>query len=158
IARSLHRLSSISALVCLLPLLHGCGRAGGDEPVTVTIWSAPKGVEEAGFKRLCARFEKEHSGIRVRNTGSLQEDKLIRAIVAGAPPDLAYLYGTSDLGPLAANHALVPLDERFNRAGLREDLFLPVAIAQGRYAGHLYAMPVTRDCYGMYWNKAVFRK
>ena len=31
-------------------------------------------------------------------------------------------------------------------------------IAQGRYRGKLYAMPVTRDSRGFYWNRTVFRE
>lgn len=135
----------------------GCAR---DSPrrITLTIWSAPTGVEEKSFKRLCARFEREHPDIAIHNVGGSNEEKLIRAVVAGVPPDLAYIYGPSIVGPMAANHAVMTLDGYFRRDGLRETDFLPAAIAQGRYKGHLYAMPVTRDSRGFYWNKAVFRK
>src|SRR6266849_5266629 len=101
----------VTPFFLLFPILWtGCSRSAASRPVTLNIWSAPKGVEEKAFNSLCRRFEREHPGVSVRNLGSLVEDKLIRAIVAGAPPDSAYLYGTSDLGPLAANRALTQLD------------------------------------------------
>jgi ABC-type glycerol-3-phosphate transport system substrate-binding protein len=134
----------------------GC-RHATNSTVELVIWSAPTGGEEQGFLRLCRRFESQHPGVRVRNVGAMAEDKLVRAIVAAAPPDMAYLYGTSYLGPLAANGALLPLDADFARSGLYETDFLPGTIRQGRYGNHLYAMPVTRDCRALYRNRSRLR-
>src|SRR5437764_11691004 len=120
------RFRPATVLLALLPTaVSGCSRSSASHPTVLNIWSGPKGTEERAFNKLCRRFETEHPGVMVRNLGSLLEDKLIRAIVAGAPPDLAYLYGTSDLGPLAANGALTELDDYFAAAGLKEDMFLP---------------------------------
>lgn len=134
----------------------GCGRT--DTRTNLTIWSAPKGVEEQGLLRLIKRFEGEHPNIAIHNVGGLEEPKLLRAIVAGAPPDLAYLYGTSDVGPLAANGGLTSLDRYYQAAGYNDGQFLSGIIDQHRYSGHLYAMPVTRDCHALYWNRSVFKK
>ncbi|HZT41641.1 MAG TPA: ABC transporter substrate-binding protein [Chthonomonadaceae bacterium] len=148
-----------AALGLLLPLSSCRPPAGGGRaPVELDIWSAPQGVEERGFIALCRRFEAEHPGVTVHNVGASNMEKLVRAIVAGAPPDLAYLYDTTPVGPLAANGAVRVLDGDFARSGLRESDFLPGAIAQGRYKGHLYAMPVTRDSRALYWNRTVFRE
>src|SRR2546429_8848932 len=106
--RGNHALHMFSA-GCLLVLIGLCG-CGHPTETALSIWSGPGGVEEEAFLKLCRRFEIEHPGVRVHNLGKLLEDKLIRAIVAGAPPDLAYLFGTSDVGPLAANGALLQLD------------------------------------------------
>jgi multiple sugar transport system substrate-binding protein len=144
-------------LLPFLALLAGCPRDPADHKTTLVIWSAPRGVEERAFLKLIARFEREHPAIRVHNLGGITEDKLVRAMVAGTPPDLAYLYNMTMVGPLAANRAVQPLDERFNRSGFREEDFLPGAIAQGRYEGRIHAMPVTRDSRGLYWNRAVFK-
>ena len=112
-----------SALLLLCLVLAGCARGLPPGQVTLTIWSSPTGIEERAFQKLCARFEREHPNITLHNVGALNEEKLIRAIVAGAPPDLAYIYGVALVGPLAANHAVEPLDERFRRAGFREEGF-----------------------------------
>src|SRR5690348_9671841 len=106
-------------------LLAGCSPHRRAGTVTLTIWSAPMGVEEKAFLKLYRRFEREHPGIVIRNLGGLKEDRLVRAIIAGAPPDLAYLYNTVMCGPLAANPAVQPLDAYFARSGLRESDFLP---------------------------------
>jgi multiple sugar transport system substrate-binding protein len=126
--------------------------------VTLTIWSSPTGVEERAFGRMVRWFEREHPGIRVRNRGAAAEDQVIRAIVAGVPPDLVYLYGTAVVGPLAAQGAMMPLDSFFAQSGLRRGDYLPTALEQGSYEGHLFAMPVTRDTLAFYWNRALFRE
>lgn len=145
------------ALLCALLLpLSGCSYRDSGAWTTLDLWAAPTGADEKAFRALCDRFERDHPAIRLHVVGGLKEDKLVRAIVAGAPPDLAYLYNPVMAGPLAANHAVRPLDDYYRRAGFRDRDFLPAAIDQMRWRGALYAMPVTRDSRGFYWNKRVF--
>jgi multiple sugar transport system substrate-binding protein len=141
-----------------LVLFAGCSRGPDPDKITLTIWSSPTGGDEKNFLKLCARFEAEHTGIVIHNVGGLQEPKLVRALVAGAPPDLIYMYNPTLVGPLAGNDALQPLDARFRQASFQTQDFLPGAIDQLRYGGILYAMPVCRDSRGFYWNRAVFKK
>ncbi len=138
-------------------LVFGCKR---DSPkvVTLTIWSSPTHLEEKNFLVICRQFEADHPGIRIHNVGGLQETKLIRALVAGVPPDLIYMYNPTLVGPLAANRAIVDLNKMFAESGLREENFFPGAISQLRMNNNLYAMPICRDCRAFFWNKSDFRK
>jgi multiple sugar transport system substrate-binding protein len=146
-------------LLCLLCIsFPGCSGRESDARITLNLWAAPTGGDEKAFRVLCDRFEKDHLSIRLHVVGGLKEEKLVRAIVAGAPPDLAYLYNPVMAGPLAANHAVLPLDAYYRQSGFRDQDFLPAAIDQMRWRGTLYAMPVTRDSRGFYWNKRVFRE
>lgn len=140
-----------------LASLSGCQRKEPGQTELV-IWSNPSGVEEQAFLRMCRRFEQEHPGVRVRNVGRSDETKLIRAIVAAAPPDMAYIYGTALIGPLAVNSGALPLDAYFVRAGFHDADFLPGAIEQARYQGRLYAMPMTRDCHSLYRSRTRLRE
>ncbi|MCC6442841.1 MAG: ABC transporter substrate-binding protein [Armatimonadetes bacterium] len=152
-------LLSLLALIALAYLLRGNPPEANRPGVrTLTIWSAPTGMEERAFKKLLARYRKENPGLRIRNVGALDEGRALRAILAGTPPDLFYFYGTQLVGPLAANGAARSLDDYFRQSGFTAEDFLPAAIAQGSYRGKIYAMPVTRDTSALYWNKAVFRK
>jgi len=147
----------VSLSPCLLVCNSGCRRAEPAGTTTLDLWAAPTGGDEKAFRTLCDRFEKEHPRIRLHVVGALKDEKLVRAIVAGAPPDLAYLYNPVMVGPLAGNHAVLPLDSYYRASGFRDEDFLPGAIDQMRADGVLSAMPVTRDSRGFYWNKAVFR-
>ena len=128
------------------------------EPSVLVIWSNPTGMEEQAFKVICERFEREHPGIKVVNTGNVDETRLTRAVIAGAAPDLAYLYQPVAAGEYAANHAIMPLDDFFTRSHLSESDLLPGAIPQCRFQGRLVAMPMTRDSRALYWNRACFRR
>jgi multiple sugar transport system substrate-binding protein len=157
--RALNRLFLLATACCSAALsLCGCKPSGSRQPVELNIWSAPSGYEEQNFQRLCRRFEREHPGVKIRNVGALKQDTLTRAIVAGVPPDLAYLYNMPALGPLAANGAIMTLDDRFKKAGFQESQFLPGCISQAHYQGHLYAMPTTRDSLAFYRSRARFRE
>ena len=118
-----------------------------------------RGQEEANFRRVLDRYEELHPGVKIDNLGAVTDDtKTIRAIVAGVPPDIFTLSDPLYLGPMAANGALLRLDDLFKPSGLREQDFIPASLSQCRYRGGLYAMPYLIDCYALFWNKRHFRE
>jgi len=118
------------------------------------MWS---GDEERNFEKVLDYYNRNHPGVILENLGAVDDPKTVRAIVAGAPPDLCTLVDPSAVGTLAANNALEPLDDRFRASGLKESDETPAAIGQGRYRGHLYAIPYLMDCCALLYNKDVFR-
>jgi multiple sugar transport system substrate-binding protein len=146
------------SLLCLL-LLPGCERdhdANGS--VEITIWSMWTGQEEQNFERVLKRYEQLHPHIHIRNLGAVGDDtKTVRAIVAGVPPDFCTLSDPSYLGPLARNHALLPLDSLFQQSGLRTGDFVPASLGLCRYRGQLYGMPFLIDAKALMWDKDAFR-
>jgi multiple sugar transport system substrate-binding protein len=120
------------------------------------MWS---GAEEKNFLKVLARYQELHPEVVVENLGAVNDDtKTVRAIVAGVPPDVFTLADPLYLGPLAANGALVDMDELFRKSGLREDDFIPASLRLCRYKGKQYAMPFLIDCYALMWNKQSFRE
>jgi multiple sugar transport system substrate-binding protein len=148
-------------MLCLLTV--GCAAAGHpvseSGPTVVRLWSGWTGAEGRAFQGIVAAFNRTHPGIRVENLGGVQDDtKTIRAITAGVPPDLFFLWDPANLGPLASMGALLPLDNRFGRAGLRPEWFVPASLAFCRSRGRLYALPYLLDAEALFWNKRVFRE
>ncbi len=152
-----NRMTILATLALFAIVISGC-RNDSHESITLTIWSSPTHLEEKNFLEICKKFEEDHPGIAIHNVGGLQETKLIRALVAGVPPDLVYMYNPTLVGPLAANHAIENLDNRFKASGLQEAEFFPGAISQLRMKGKLFAMPICRDCRAFFWNKTDFRQ
>lgn len=73
------------------------------------------------------------------NPMQLEATKIILAVNAGDPPDLA---GTDNfLGLLVARHAVMNLDDFYKRAGITPSYFLPGVAAAARVNGHWYGMP-----------------
>jgi multiple sugar transport system substrate-binding protein len=115
------------------------------------------GDEEGFFRQALDAYEKSHPTVRIENLGSVDDTKAIRAIVAGAPPDLITLRDPAILGVMAANGAIQPLDARFRAAGLDEKAFTHGALSQCRYDNRLYAIPYLLDCMALLINDRAFR-
>ena len=117
------------------------------------MWS---GDEERDFEAVLAEYHRLHPNIVIDNLGAVTDEKTVRAIIAGSPPDLFTITDPSYLGTLAANNALEPLDGRFSAAGFKEDDFTPGSLGQCRYQGRLYGLPYLLDCITLLYNKDVF--
>lgn len=158
--RSTHLLRCLLAAAFLLACA-GCGRTSGDPRHGVTrvvVWSMWGGEEGRVFERLLAEYNRSHPSVHLENLSSVDDEKVIRAIIAADPPDLCTLSDPTDFGAMAANGAVLPLDEFFHRSGLRESDYTHASISQCKYRGRLYAIPYLVDCIVLLWNKDVFRQ
>jgi multiple sugar transport system substrate-binding protein len=136
----------------------GCGStARRDQPIHLKVWSMWTGEEERDFENVIAAYNKTHPGVIVENLGAVTDEKSVRAIIAGAPPDIFTLTDPSMLGTLAANNALEPLDARFQQAGFKREDFTPGSLEQCEYHGRLCGMPYLLDCITLMYNKRVFK-
>src|SRR5437870_4551349 len=91
----------LMAAVGVVAPLNGCGRSAGDPPGTVrmTIWSGWSGQEEKFFQQVLDRYHELHPNIIIENLGAVNDDnKTVRAIVAGAPPDVFTIWNLFYLG------------------------------------------------------------
>jgi len=88
------------------------------------------------FEKLVAMFNAEQHRYRLENHTTVEEDtRIFRSITAGTPPDFFFLWQSAYIGALAANGALMPLDDFLRRSGLRQEDFVPGALEQARYRG-----------------------
>jgi ABC-type glycerol-3-phosphate transport system substrate-binding protein len=116
------------------------------------------GDEEKVFQGVVDHYNRIQGKVYLQNLGSVPDDKILRAITAGAPPDFFTLREPGYLAPLAANGALLPLDDWFREAGFREADFVPGALELGRYNGKLYSMPYLLDAMALFYNPDHFRR
>ena len=153
-------LSILTTLVLAIAVgLAGCRTAPRDGKVHFIVWSGWTGAEGKAFQGIVDRFNATHPKLHLENLGGVQDDtNTIRAITAGVPPDLFFLWTPPNLGPLVSNGAVLPLDDRFRRSGMSAEQFVPAAIAMGRVGNRLYSLPYLVDCSGLYWNRAAFRE
>lgn len=147
------------ALGLLLTLACGCNRpaVNSDGRIHVRVWSMWGGDEEKVFQNVVDVYNRAHPKVVVENLGSVDDNKTVRALVAGVPPDLFTIADPSTLGALVANDALLPLDEMFRRSGLKESDYTRASLSQCRYQGRLYAIPYLVDCIVLLYNKKLFR-
>lgn len=152
--------TSLMALCGVLTFLSGCGPSAAREGrLRLRVWSMWTGDEERVFRRVLDRYEHTHPQITFDNVSTNYEDsKTIRAIIAGSPPDFCTVADPGLVGQLAANNAVMRLDELFGRSGFRRQHFTPGSIGQCVYRGRLYAMPYLVDCIALLWNKEAFKE
>jgi multiple sugar transport system substrate-binding protein len=138
----------------------GCAqnqREAKSGPVHIEVWTMWTGDEESDFEQVVKFYNKTHPGVVVENVGTVDDAKTIRAIIAGVPPDLCTLADPSDLGTLAANKAIDPLDNEFQRSGLHAADYTGGSLGICTYQGHIYGLPYLLDCTALMYNKDVFR-
>ncbi len=140
-----------TAALLALALAAGCKNSPSSNRLRV--WSMWGGDEEEVFRSVLRAYDPT-----ITNLPSVSDDKTIRALVAGAPPDLFTLKDPSALGALAANKALRPLDDLFAAAGLKDTDFTPGALSQCRFRGKLYAIPYLLDCMVLLYNKKLVQE
>lgn len=146
------------ALACAL-LAVGCRQAPTGGRLELTVWSGWTGDEQDAFEELVADFNQAYAGrLHLSNVSTNHDDtKTFRALTGGRPPDLFFLWSGEYMGALAANGALLALDDLFRASGLDRDSFFPASLRVCTFRGRLYMMPFLMDAYVLFWNRRIFR-
>ncbi len=91
-----------------------------------------------------------------QSSGNTQTmDKLMAAIAAGSPPDVALLDNFQVAG-WAAQEALMPLDDLMEGVGLTLDGVYEWALEGSRYKDQTYSIPYNGDSRALFYNKDMF--
>jgi multiple sugar transport system substrate-binding protein len=148
--------------------LAGCGTdangggssSSGSASGTIQVWEGYTGPDAKAFAHLVAEYEAQHPGQKVstlfvNNDNTLQ--KVLTAVKGGAPPDIAYLYGS-----WAPNVAQIPqvvdLTQVVQKSSVNwNDFFVgerDVASVNGKVIG----IPALVDNLAVVYNKKLFAK
>lgn len=84
-------------------------------------------------------------------------DKLMAAIAAGNPPEIALLDNFQIAG-WAAQNALTPLDDLMETAELSLDGVYEWALQGSQYKGSTYSIPYNGDARALFYNKDMFEE
>ncbi|HEU4752562.1 MAG TPA: extracellular solute-binding protein, partial [Armatimonadota bacterium] len=120
------RIGTILAVLVLLAFgVRSVWSERPSEKVRLLVWGLPSGEETQGLDAQIREFERRYPHISVINfsvgNGSLGSQKLLTAIVGGAPPDLVR-QDRFTIGDWASRQTFLPLDgflnsPKFNGAG-----------------------------------------
>jgi len=128
-----------------------------DGPVVIDYWEKWTGIEAAAMQGVVDDFNKSQHRIFVRMLGtSAIDQKLMLAISAGRPPDVAGLWSHT-VNVYAEKGALLPLDRMAANAGVRREDYVPVLWELCSHKGFLWALPTVPSSLAMHWNRAAFR-
>lgn len=128
------------------------------KPVTITFWNPFTARQLADMNSVIADFHKLYPNITVKTRGGVTDDNIVAAIRSGSPPDLTMSQAAENLGEYCGTGAWINLNPYIQRdhVDLGE---LPTAVRDyTQYNGDRCAVPDLADAYGLYYNKAMFKK
>ena len=132
-----------------------------DEPVTIEIWDFQQSdlnILEAQQAAIDA-FQEANPNIVVNVTVfPIQEyrDRLLVAVQAGEPPDMATL-DQIWMAEFAASGSIIPLDSYIEESGVNPDDFFPGAWSSNVWQDQTWGVPLNNDVWEeMYYNRDLF--
>lgn len=131
----------------------------------ITVWGLAITPDEKGNDLIVRQFERENPDIKVKllgmGAGAMNPQKLMTAIVGGAPPDVIQQdrFTISDWASRGAFRPLDDLIERDRGSDPRTptaDQYYPATWNEAIYDGKLYGIPIGADNRVLYYNTEVF--
>ena len=138
---------------------------GGNKVVNITFWYGIGSNLSNDVQTMVKQFNASHPNIHVTATyqgsysgGGPEQQKLLAALTAGNPPDIAQIEVNS-MGVFANSGKLMDLTNFMN--GSRVDKpsnFLNGMLVSTEWGGKYYGVPLNRSVPVLYYNKTLFAK
>ncbi len=136
------------------------GAEGAGKPKEITFWSLFTGGDGEFFDAMVAAFNASQNEI-VMKTDTVKFDsyytKLTAALAAKTAPDVVVMH-QDRLPGYVPNGVLLPLDEYIKKTGIDMNTFEPGPLANTKFNGKTYAIPMDVHPLIMYYNKTLFAK
>ncbi len=153
---------AIAAVLAGVAGLAAAGIAGGAHrasPTKLTVWVGwSAGKELVTFKKVAAEYDKQHPEVTLDVVGGIVDQKIVAAIRAGQAPDVVSSFNSYNVGIYCGTKAWLDLKPFMNKSHISESIFPPATLYYTQYAGTRCALPLLADVYGLYYNKALFKK
>lgn len=125
--------------------------------VTVTYWDKHTGFEGEIIRTLANDFNESQDKIYVKVVTISDIDvKILAAIAGGNPPDLFHADAMSS--PYVMRGAIIPLTDYAKEAGIKEELYAPIAWKMMCLKGDLWVIPVDIYPFFLHYNKGMFEE
>jgi multiple sugar transport system substrate-binding protein len=159
--RRLRALALGAALTVPLGLLAACGSgsssgsSGGKVHLTYALWDP---VQEVGYKKSIALFEKAHPNISVTVEQIPYPDyeaKLTSEFTSGSGPDVFWV-NTPFLAQFEQAHVMLNLAPLIKKYHVNMSIYRPALVALHSHDGAIYGLPKDWDTEGIFYNKTYF--
>lgn len=114
-------------------------------------------AQSSWFKQVVDKFNHSNSEIQVKLIQGIDVEKLTALSVAGKAPDVVQ-FDRYKIAYSARAGLFAPLESYLPRSvDLKKD-FIPAAIQEATWKGRIYALPMTSDIRGLFWNKRLLQE
>ena len=128
------------------------------KPVTITLWNGFTNRELGVVQQAVDAFQQEHPNITVKVVGGINDDKIIAAIRGGNSPDVAQSFTADNTGAFCSSGGWIDLKPYMDKDRVEASAFPKAVQYYTSYQGKQCALPMLADTYGLYYNKALFKK
>ena len=153
---------AIAAALAGVAALAAAGIAGGAHkasPTKLTVWVGwSAGKEFVTFKKVAAEYDKQHPDVTLDVVGGIVDQKIVAAIRAGQAPDVVSSFNSYNVGIYCGTKAWLDLKPFMDKSHINTSIFPPATMYYTQYGGTRCALPLLADTYGLYYNKALFKK
>jgi multiple sugar transport system substrate-binding protein len=136
----------------------GSAKASGAKTTNLTIWVGWSARELKEFKSVVAEYDKSHPDVTVKVVGSINDDKITSAIRSGNAPDVVSSFTSANVGVYCGTGAWIDLAPYLKKDKIDMNSFPKATLYYTQYKGKRCALPLLADVYGLYYNKALFKK
>src|SRR4051794_1618269 len=134
------------------------GASSAAKPATVTLWVGFTARELGVVKQAVAAFHAAHPNITVKTVGGISDDKITAAIRSGNAPDVVQSFSADNTGVFCSSGGWIDLKPYLQRSNIDPSVFPKPVQSYTQYKGTRCALPMLADTYGLYYNKALFKK
>ncbi|MBS1712949.1 MAG: extracellular solute-binding protein [Armatimonadetes bacterium] len=162
-ARALRALAAALAAACAL----SCTPRTEGRTVELVVWGVNLGPNDKGQNDVFREFERRNPGIRVKTlmmgSGGMSSQKLMTAIVGGAPPDVVYqdrftLADWASRGAFRELDDLIERDRRTDPTTPTREQYFAATWDEASFGGKVYGVPWMADDRILVWNRSVFQE
>jgi multiple sugar transport system substrate-binding protein len=136
----------------------GSAKASSSKTTKITIWVGWSARELKEFKSVVSEYDKAHSDVTVNVRGSINDDQITAAIRSGRAPDVVSSFTSANVGVYCGTGAWVDLSPFLKKDHVDMGMFPKSTLYYTQYKGKRCALPLLADDYGLYYNKALFKK
>ena len=125
-------------------------------PVEIEVWTGWTEAAATNIEEILDGFNKSQSAVMAKHVVVPENmtQKLLAAVSAGNPPATAVVFGASIAYQLAAQKAVLPLDEvgKPDQVAALKEWMLPAIWDLGTYEGKFYYASMWNQCLGCFVN------
>src|SRR5438874_4600203 len=125
---------------------------------SLTIWVGWSARELGVFKQVVAEYDRNHPGVTVKVVGGINDNKITAAIRSGTAPDVVSSFNSYNVGTYCSTGGWIDLEPLLKQSHVDANAFPAAPRYYTQYSGKRCALPLLADTYGLYYNKALFRK
>jgi ABC-type glycerol-3-phosphate transport system substrate-binding protein len=158
------RRSAAAAALLVGVLVLAAGALGSgvhrSSPTKLSVWAywSPGTHELTSFNKLVAEYQKNHPEVKISVVGGVDDNKIVAAIRSGTAPDVVSSGNSYNVANYCRTGGWIDLAPLMKKDNISVGLFPKASQYYTQYAGKRCALPLLADDYGLYYNKALFKK